>query len=1261
MRLRIFLLFLAILIILSITPSLKANPDVTHEVTEESAEVAGVIGYANTDKEYWAGDNFTLSISSVSPSGVVENSRAFNFSDGDYIVLYRSYHYDLMVEFGDPNDGEYDEAVILVLEVNWTDGWVKAYLDGIEVVHGIHGSGSYSTSNEKVYDSVGYGLRFGNFTDVVWQYNYTGSFSSHTVTFRQEINNPVTAYARLLVTSGCDRGYMTIDDEASFQVRYSVETGGGSDILTVDVDPATLRGYEFEYRELNMANWGSEEFPHSFNLSEIQAVKCRAYRYLGEYGEFEFIKWKMGSYETPDITTCWIWSGGTLTAYYNKWAYVSVLNVNAYDVSGGELKANISYTGDFTGLNSTPFKLVNKVNASLGSSAFTVTFKALPLEGYRFIRWVVRDEDNSTIVATYSDTVTVTVPNDRRYLAEAYYERVEPTEVYVNAVLDNGTKLNVKVNWNLTTTLSEKGYEGGEYVTSFKLDFSWLRKYVEVHPGENAWISLAGYLTDPLMWSGEEWVYVSNSYDYAYAYLNETFIGRTTILISKVRVVGAYGRLYLLDGELNRVGEYTLPNGLTEDYSLMLNLNDTRHVALGGYVTYGSVMWQNVSILSVVGRDLIVGNLTLKYPTVIERNGVYYVLSDVKGIDDNVLSDGLAAFTVLGMHKYNITLVYSEFNATENNVLIIARLKGGELLNVLAEYTINYSIGLNITGSGLTPILIDKFNNVTVNRPISLKATEWDSVNCRVSQLGNKLRLQSYVGAGGYAWYTGLTVNGPALIKVMYAANGRGTLEPALINISDNSIVDTGNILYLPSGEAYLGFKVYGTWTVSSYKINTVEYGDGVALGSLTVTVPCQLSYLGITYNLSKWHGVDGYDGNKAWLSLISGNNYIVIVEYGSESVPRRSFAVASEWYCPEMTMNATLPKDIEYPAIIDLIVTPYFENSSERIYAYIVHPEGRDYRFIPVRHLTLNATEWYNVSGLFTFSTDEVERLPTILNISDGRYRKYIGWKFLTLIALYNESMYYCWNTSRHYRGFDFRNNITYNVFNVTFRWFNGTDVLEWNKTVVVSIPAMKVRGIYDMYGVTVVMESYWLLRPPVNVTMEPVWGDIAIVAYDSEGKVLFKALLGSGVNGYYGVNGTTVLTSVYLRHDYLTFEKYWDRGTNLTFEYRWLSPSGKSILTKIWGMNPLAICLKPLKPWIVSEIQEYPLEIHFRLENRDECCVSVVVVLWNGTKYDIGTYCCDEITVHLNVDKRNRDAWIYFIPSETSGFLLYVPPIKV
>ena len=165
MRLRVFLLFLAILIILPITPSLKANPDVTHEVTEESAEVAGVIGYASTDKDYRAGDTFVLSISSVSPTGVIGHSSVFNFSDRDYIALHHSFHYILDIWFGDPNDGEYDEAVITSLSVSWSDGWVKAYLDGVEVVHGIHGSGSFSDSGKYVKDGILYLLYFANFTE----------------------------------------------------------------------------------------------------------------------------------------------------------------------------------------------------------------------------------------------------------------------------------------------------------------------------------------------------------------------------------------------------------------------------------------------------------------------------------------------------------------------------------------------------------------------------------------------------------------------------------------------------------------------------------------------------------------------------------------------------------------------------------------------------------------------------------------------------------------------------------------------------------------------------------------------------------------------------------------------------------------------------------------------------------------------------------------------------------------------------------------
>ena len=166
MRVRIFLiLFLILLAVVAVVPSLRGNPDITHEVTYCSAEVATVIGYDWIEQKYCEGDTFYLNISSVSPTGVVENVRAFNFSDGDYIALYCSYHYDLTVKFGDINDGENDTAVITSLSVSWSGGWVKAYLDGVEVVHGIHGSGSFSDSGKYVKDGILYLLYFANFTE----------------------------------------------------------------------------------------------------------------------------------------------------------------------------------------------------------------------------------------------------------------------------------------------------------------------------------------------------------------------------------------------------------------------------------------------------------------------------------------------------------------------------------------------------------------------------------------------------------------------------------------------------------------------------------------------------------------------------------------------------------------------------------------------------------------------------------------------------------------------------------------------------------------------------------------------------------------------------------------------------------------------------------------------------------------------------------------------------------------------------------------
>ena len=1248
MRKILTLLILFLLLLFIIQHYGTCKPDIEHR--GKMILVFRPIAHVWDSRKVKAEDSFFLSDGMAGNYSYVSDVLTFNFSDGDFVEYYPpwSNFYPRIAVFR-----VYGKNISGVLEncsVWYMGGWFKGYFDDMLVHLAYYNSDCFTRDiNEEFSGSSGY-HSIGNFTIVSWNYTFSGGFSEHS--YRYEVfDMPYNISVWGRINSGS--GYLQLESEnwEKIIIRYSVETGGGgSDILYVDVYPAKLDGSEFAYRLSNESYTRYANFPYIFNLTELGClIRCIAHSSLGEYGVYRFVKWMLNGRDIITLDTGWINEGGILTAYYEKYAYTSILNIKAYDVSGSELNVNISYIGDFMGLNVTPFELVNKVNTSLGSSAFTVTLKALPLDGFCFVKWIVKDENNSTIITTYSDTVSITVPNDKKYVAEAYYERVEPTEVYVNAVLNNGTKLNIKVQWNITTTLSEKGYEAGEGETSFKLDFSWLRKYIEVYPGQDSWLPIKGYLIDPLMWSGEEWVYVSNSYDYAYAYLNETFIGRTTILISKVRVVGAYGRLYLLDGELNRVGEYALPSGLTEDYSLLLNLNNTRYIALGGYITYGSVMWQNVSILSVVGRDLKVGNLTLKYPTVIERNGVYYILSEVRGTNDSMLNDGVTKITVLGMHKYNITLVYSEFNATENNVLIIARLKGGELLNVLAEYTINYSIGLNITGSGLTPILIDKFNNVTVNRPISLKATEWDSVNCRVSQLGNKLRLQSYIGTGGYAWYTGLTVKGPILVRVEYTANGRSMLEPALINASDNSIIATGNPLYLSSGEAYLGFKVYGTWTVSSYKIGKVEYSDGVFIGTLTVAVPHQVSYLGITYNLSEWHGVDGYDGNKAWLSLISGNNYIIIAEYGGKSTERRSYSIEGSWYLPTQIINVSLPYSGKYY----IISYKYYDNASDLVHL-LVHPNAIDQAYY-AGNITIYAPEpWIRKNRIITLKPYDNTTLPKVIEPEEYR-----GWIWLGM-GTANPF-------AKNYTGFNYKTNTTFNIYNITLRWINETDgsIIEWNQTIVVSTLAMKIKGIYDIYGVTVVIETFFKLLPPeeLNLTPQPPFGDVAIVAFDSENNILFKVPMGSGVDGYCGVNGSIVISSVYLRHDYLTFEKYWDEGTNLTVEYRWIAPLGENILFRVWDSDLLRIHLKPLIPWIIGNISFSPVQIRFRLENKPPGLVAIYIRLWNdtGSRF-IGTFLSDDITLKININKNLLDdLWIYFVPSQTTNEIVYVIPVKV
>ena len=120
-------------------------------------------------------------------------------------------------------------------------------------------------------------------------------------------------------------------------------------------------------------------------------------------------------------------------AYGDEWAYMysekvvnldrhySVLHVRAQGTDGTSLSVKITYFGDFSGMDYTPFNIEKEVYG--GSSAFTVMLTApaeVTMSGarYAFIKWVISGREYSSV------SVEVQVPDNSELTAVAMYECV---------------------------------------------------------------------------------------------------------------------------------------------------------------------------------------------------------------------------------------------------------------------------------------------------------------------------------------------------------------------------------------------------------------------------------------------------------------------------------------------------------------------------------------------------------------------------------------------------------------------------------------------------------------------------------------------------------------------------------------------------------------------------------------------------------------------------------------------------------------------
>ncbi|RLE67460.1 MAG: hypothetical protein DRJ34_04715, partial [Thermoprotei archaeon] len=384
-------------------------------------------------------------------------------------------------------------------------------------------------------------------------------------------------------------------------------------------------------------------------------------------------------------------------------------------------------------------------------------------------------------------------------------------------------------------------------------------------------------------------------------------------------------------------------------------------------------------------------------------------------------------------------------------------------------------------------------------------------------------------------------------------------------------------------------------------------------------------------YNFDKWYLGDtvySSDPNISWRVTRGARWKAVFVKKQVKLT-----YLGSNWYLMHEGLNVSL----QYDGYYNISIRYFYVNAT------------------PVYHLLTNPTTFediYYSGNLTIYAPASLIHKGEIVNLPNPNIPRVVG-------GAYDG---YYWlgicvgNPFSHndISGFNDARNITYNIYNISAIFYNSSYSEEFRQTIVTSAYNLSLHAHYDRYGVNITLISEWRYKPPSDLNIPITYHkvDIALVCWDKREKILFKKPLGD-----YVLNDK-LYTTVYLLHQDLT-DRYWTYGSKLTIDYRWLSPTGKSLQFRPYGTTVLNTELICMVPYIIGNVSENPVIVHYWINPWLINRVKVIAVLWDNREYS-WIFDRSDFTITINVDKTFKDIYWYFIPCDTDDFLLYVPPIK-
>ena len=858
----------------------------------------------------------------------------------------------------------------------------------------------------------------------------------------------------------------TLTRTATFKVIYSIGGGGGGSrkILHVKSTPISLVPIEYKISSDEWSSYGKTPFDivrnQQFELEYLTAPSTsKNHRF--KYWILDGVK-----YYSNTIRKIKVDRERTAVAVYQYGD--TVLEVLARK-NGEDINIPVIYSGTFNGIKSTPFKLVS-------TDTIREHICAEEIEGYDV---KINVYMNGKYTYTAPNPVEIVVPDENYCKIIIEYEEKKPTKINVIARLESGERINVSFNYIFNSYFGDMV---GINYTDYTFDFTDLNKIVTISPSKNEWMPYKCGLEE--IGGRIRLRAVSNLGTYHYAYTNKKVFGRLRIAIQDYTFqLPDSNKPYMFFGSIyNRI---SIPR-ISGDIYLLKDINSISKIFIGLYAReYGiNIMeWGRVSIVCGVAPRINIGILKIYPQKYIIIDGKLYMLKNVLNANYDPVN-GVATINVIGYSEKSIEIVYRKVKEKSNDVIILTELYDGTIISTELNYSLHGE-----TISTYTPYIIKNFN--ILYRNYILNKYRWTAINAWIRYVNNginvyyKGRWPLYGGFGIY--YRDLVLNGPLNITLYlkcYPAFGTkvsAVLYDGSLNIIDSATLSIGEqqvILNLPENRsAYIGFKARGeSFTIYSPKIVKAVIPRGYRVDTLSLKLPENITINGIEYSLNKWIGVDSYNNNEAYLTLVSGQSYKVIGIYGSGQMENMVYG------------NIT--------PLLPLQWIPVNINLSE--YA------GQNLT------LTFLVKNIYNVDELNFFPIYLVYNNMSKIDILNKTFKINYHLKSGNLVFPRNDTIIglQAWSLKDIEENYQYlskiflRNGSTLAVYwlNINISNSNNTFLLYYRQILVITIPSINISIHHLEYNVTLHVNLYYRYLPPgeLNLSLGKIYQDLAVYIED-------------------------------------------------------------------------------------------------------------------------------------------------------------------